>query len=145
MEVCVTFSNWQETFTQQTCLMQFPKLFLQFVLSSDGNLRQEQKERSIFHSFYLFTIYLSLESDTILIKLQVNPHNLLILVRCWQNCFPFFLLRGFRRRQQHCSDVPNRQWPASGQQRHSGFLDASPPEVSRHSLLILNHAYRKHY
>lgn len=62
--------------------MQFPKLFLQFVLSSDGNLRQEQKERSIFHSFYLFTIYLSLESDTILIKLQVNPHNLLILVRC---------------------------------------------------------------
>lgn len=62
--------------------MQFPKLFLQFVLSSEGNLRQEQKERSIFHFFFLFSIYLSLESDTILIKLQVNPHNLLILVRC---------------------------------------------------------------
>lgn len=47
--------------------------------------------------------------------------------------FSLCILRGFRWRQQHSSDVPNHRWPASAQQRHTGFLSPSPSEVSSFS------------
>lgn len=108
-------------------------LFLQFVRSSDGNLRREvswSKQRDWSFSLFAFLVFICYSSHQQVVNASTNlPFSVLT------ELFSLFPPRGFRRRQQHRSDVPNHQWPATGQQRHTGFLSPSPSEVSGHSPL----------